>query len=681
MNPDDATRAVAWNISQVWVIYVLFALSASIGGYGLYRRLRRWRLGKPTDRFDAPATRLAMLFRHAIAQARLSSDGYAGTFHSLMFGGVIVLTAATTVVFLDYDFGLRLMSGRFYLYFQSLAVDLFGGLFLVGVSLAALRRWVFRPARLVASTEANVILLWLLLIGLSGFLLEGWRIAATQDPWAAWSPLGDVVATASASLWDASQLQAAHRVTWWGHAALVFGFFAWAPYTKMLHVLSGPFNVYTANLAPIGGNLRTVDLDSAATLGARDISGFTWKDLADLDACTECGRCTDACPAWNVGKSLAPLAIILGLRRALHSCSQGARTGNATDLPAVVGDETGIAAAAIWECTTCAACVAVCPVFIEQMPKIVDMRRYLIMEQSSAPATIQEALSSLEDRGHPFRGAQSTRLTWAEGLDVPVMSDIGETQVLLWIGSAGALLERSQRTVRALARLLTAAGVKFAILGREEKDSGDLARRTGNELTFETLAQENIQTLRQYRFGAIVTACPHDFNTLKNEYPRLGADYVVHHHTEYLSMLLAQGRLRVESRDTRVVTYHDPCYLCRHNGVADAPRNLISAATGRAPVEMERYGRNSFCCGGGGGMSFVEEPADKRLNQARARQALATGADVVAVACPFCLTMMTDGVNAVRGDRDVEVVDVAELLLDAICMAETSPADESRGST
>jgi len=302
-----------------------------------------------------------------------------------------------------------------------------------------------------------------------------------------------------------------------------------------------------------------------------------------------------------------------------------------------------------------------CPVFIEQATKIVDLRRYMVMEESDFPDTMQEAITSLESRGHPFRGTQSSRMDWAEGLNVRTAASARDAEVLLWVGCGGALIERNQKVVRATAQLLEKAGVKFAVLGREEKCTGDPARRIGNEFLFEMMAKENVEALGRYGVKKIVTSCPHCFNTFRNEYPQFGGDYQVYHHSEFLAELVDQGRIKPTAQSDKTVTYHDPCYLGRHNGVFDAPRQLVRISS-RSTVEMKQSREQGFCCGGGGGMSFVEEPKDKRVNQERARQALETGADIVAVGCPFCMTMLEDGVNAKRGERDVKVMDVAELL-------------------
>ena len=659
----EATRQIYWNVSYPWLMYVLLAPTAAIGAYGVYRHLVQWRQGLPLARFDRPGERMRLLLAQALTQKRTGNDGYVGIFHRSIFHGFLVLIAATTVVACDADLGMHLMRGRFYLYFQSLVVDLFGALVLLGILMAAGRRLLARSRKLVYSPEAAWILAALFVIILTGFLLEGWRIAATNDPWAAWSPIGKVTASLSLQVMSVAAMQRAHAALWWFHLAISFACLAWLPYTKMLHAITGPLNIYTANLEAMGACLKPVDFEKAKSLGVNSLTAFTWKDLLDLDACTECGRCTDQCPANRVGKDLSPRDLILQLRGLMRCCPASDKAEGEGAAPALIGAREALSAERLWECTTCGACVEACPVFIEQMPKIVDLRRYLVMEQAEFPDSLQEAITSLESRGHPFRGTQATRVTWADGLKVLDAGECGDFEVLLWVGCSSALVERNQEIARATAQLLNAAGVKFAILGREEKCCGDPARRIGTEFLFENVAKGNIEILNNRRVKKVVTPCPHCFNTLKNEYPRLGGHFEVFHHSEYLAQLLEAGRLeRPNAASAESVVYHDPCYLGRHNGSYRAPRQVLQAACSSAAVEMERREGSSFCCGGGGGMSFVEEPAGQRVNQERAQQALATGADTVAVACPFCLSMMEDGINARKGDRQVRVEDISEML-------------------
>jgi Fe-S oxidoreductase len=517
-------------------------------------------------------------------------------------------------------------------------------------------------------------------MSLQGFLLEGWRIAVTKDPWGAWSPFGNLVARASTEFLTGEQMRAAHWGVWWFHLVTVFGCIAWLPYTKMMHLVTAPLNIYTASLVPLGASLRQVDFEKSSTFGVNSLKQFSWKDLLDLDACTECGRCTEVCPASNVGKELSPRDIILQLRDLMRQDQRSGTSHNENDhlqranakgegdwnepLP-IIGVTPATSPLSLWQCTTCAACMEACPVFIEQMPKIVDMRRFLVMEQAEFPDTMQEAVTSLEKRGHPYSGTQATRVDWTRGLDIKHANEAQDAEVLLWVGCGGALVERNQQVTRATAQLLKQAGVSFTIMGREEKCSGDPARRIGNEFLFETLVRENVRNLQNYKVRQVITSCPHCFNTFKNEYPQYGANFEVHHHSQYLAGLVNSGRIKPLEKTQHKVTFHDPCYLGRQNGIYEAPRQLVQISSQQKPVEMARNRSKSFCCGGGGGMSFVEEPPHQRVNQERAREALETGANVLAVSCPFCLTMMEDGINAQKGDREVRVMDVSELLWEA----------------
>ncbi len=609
----SATREIYWNISHVWVMYALLVPTFAIGAWGILRRVQRWRRGGAAMRFDRPAVRIKRLLDYSLAQRTNP------WFHRLLTWGFIILTIATIVVALDADFGTTIMRGRFYLYFQSLIVDVFGALVLVAVVVAALRRPRFMP-----------ILAAIFAIALTGFLVEGWRIAATHDPWAAWSPFGNLLA----KLVPSQAMLEMHRTLWWLHLVITFACLAWLPFTQMRHVVTSPLNIYTSSLAPIGATLKSVDFEKER-LGVSRLEDFTWKDLLDFDACTECGRCTAVCPAHAVGKLLSPRDIILHLRD-----NSDVISGAAAPEP-------------LFECTTCAACVEACPVLIEQMPKIVDMRRHLVMDQAEFPEGMQAAVMSLEKRGHPFSGTQATRVDWAEGLDVQHISAAKDAELLFWVGCGGALIERNQKVIRATAQLLKKANVRFAILGRDEKCSGDPARRIGNEFLFEMLAKENVDRLNRHQVKKVITPCPHCFNTFRNEYPQYGGAFEVYHHSEYLETLVNAGKLAPAPPSK--VAFHDPCYLGRQNGVYDAPRAVAGAT-----IEMERSRNKSFCCGGGGGMSFVDEPADKRVNQERAAEAVASGAEVLATGCPFCMTQMEDGI---RGR--MRVMDLAEVLWEA----------------
>lgn len=656
------TRQIYWNIPWHGLIY-LFALAALAAFvYGVRQRYLKWKLGRPDDRSGDLGLRLRGVGTYAIAQLRIWREAFPGSFHAMFSWGMAVLFVGTLVVMLEADFRIPVMRGAFYLVFQSLILDVVGLLALLGVGLAALNRYALKPRRLLISPGDGTILALLGAILFTGFVAEGLRIAATGDAWSAWSPVGRAFGGVLAALIPAPALPAWHRAVWWVHMIASMGFIAYIPYSKLFHLVTGPLNVFLRDLKGRGSAPRPMNLEAVETLGASKLRDLTWKDFLDLDACTECGRCEANCPANRTGKPLSPRELILNLRRRMRDL----------ELP-LVGEV--ISPEALWSCTTCMACVEQCPVFVEHVPKVIELRRFQTMELSEFPETMQDAIRSLEARAHPFRGTQNSRTDWCRDLDLKTMAEVKAADVLLWIGCAGAFDDRNMKVSQALARLLQKAGVDFAILGDEESCTGDPARRMGHEYLFQMMAQQNIETLNRYSFKAIVSACPHCVNSLKNDYRQLGANFNVLHHSEYLAGLVAKGKLRVsfnaalagDSPDhgSAALVFHDPCYLGRYRGQYEAPRRVIGALPGFEVAEMAECKNRSFCCGGGGGLSWAEEKIGTRINQARADQALAAGAGTVATACPYCLSMLTDGVNARRGEREVRVKDIAELLDEA----------------
>ena len=652
-------REIYWNIPGHLFLYLLFFPFLIVWLYGIYRHTRMILAGEPAAVLGSLWDRFKGVVQYAVWQRRIAKDPLSGLLHRSISWGFIVLFIATCLVALQDYLGIPTLRGPFYLYFMSLTVDLFGLAAIAGVLIALARRYGLRPDRLLTPRLAEsygILLALLLIIMVTGFLIEGLRIAATADPWGRWSP-GGWLASGLFRGTDQAQQMFLHRILWWSHATMAFTFIAILPYGVGMHLTSAAANVLMKNREG-SGVLRPIDLETAERFGAGSINQLTWKDLLDLEACTECGRCQAACPAWTTGKPLTPKGVIIDLRDHMRRVYDGEESRK------MVGEV--ITQDVLWACTTCGACHQECPIFIEPIPKIVEMRRHLVMEEAEFPETMQAALRSLEERGHPFRGASASRTDWARGLDVKTVAANGTPEVLYWVGCAAAFDERNQQVAAAFAKLLQRAGVNFAILGEEERCTGDPARRIGNEYLFQMLAMQNIATLNGYGIKKIVTACPHCFNTIKNEYPKLGGDYEVVHHTQLLADLVKEGRLRPERPIDGVASFHDPCYLGRHNGVYDPPRQLLGAIPGLAVKEMDRCRERGFCCGAGGGLMWLEEKTGKRISWERTEEALALEPQVLASACPFCLIMFEDALKVKDAIGRTRPLDVAELMAQSV---------------
>ncbi|HUX88284.1 MAG TPA: heterodisulfide reductase-related iron-sulfur binding cluster [Chloroflexota bacterium] len=681
----EATRVVQWNTTPVmiWFMYGTMVVALGIFAYGIWRRVRLWRLGKPVVRWNRPGTRLKLVLIRGLGQTSLLKDRFPGLMHALIFYGFGILFLATVVVAINTDLHVPIMHGYFYLYFQSLIVDLFGLFCFVGIAIAVVRRYLVRPRRLERGKPADAILLCSLgLILLTGFMIEGLRIVATGDPWAVWSPVGNAVGRLLAIvLTSEPALRTAHASLWIVHVALWHTLLAVIPFTKLIHLVTSPLNIFFGNLDEAHGLVPTIDFaDATAALGIKTVDDLTWKQLFDFDACTECGRCQDACPAYAEGKPLSPKRVILDLRDFVHANADALITAHAahqTDASAAdesIGGQTVLAGGVIkpetlWSCTTCRACEEVCPVAIEHVSLIVGLRRNLAMDLAELPVGVAEVVSSLEVRQHPFRGASVERTEWYQDLPVSELSavaDASELEALYWVGCAAALDPRIQKVARALVRVMDHAGVRFAVLGPEEQCCGEPARRTGNEFHYDTLARANVEILQRTNVRQIVTHCPHCLQTLKHDYRQLGGDFAVVHHSEFVRQLIEKGRVRLARPIAQTVTFHDPCYLGRYNGQIAAPR-LVLDRLGVERREMKRSGKASFCCGAGGGHAFFEDGVGGRINQNRAREAVATGAKTVCTGCPFCLGMLEDGVKSVQSsDGQVQVRDFVELVAEAL---------------
>ena len=653
------------------------------GAFAFADRVRNWERGGPDRRRTNAKTIKQRLgdFRAGVYMQTLLRDSAAGLMHSFIYFGFLALLGVTTVLEIDHQLpeSLKFLHGRTYQAYSFFG-DLAGVVFVVGIVWAIVRRYVQRPYRIRIKTkpEHALILGTFLLIGLSGFLAEAFRIAEVGRPsWEVWSFVGYPLSALFDGM-SASSLEMWHQLSWGLHVVAFCLFLVILPVTMLRHMFTSPLNMYLKNRErPKGAmkampNLTETELE---TFGAAVVSDFTWKQLLDTDACTMCGRCTSVCPAHATGKPLDPREIVLKTGEVMAATAAGGPISPpiGVDSEITIGADSlfeRITAEEIWACTSCKACDEICPVNIEILDKILDMRRYLSLMESNFPAELGNAYRAMENQSNPWGMNQGERADWAKGLDVQIV-DPGEqltTEWLYWVGCAGSFDDKNKKVTQAMAKLLKRAGIEVAVLGPSEMCTGDPARRSGNEYLFQMLAMPNIEMLDGMGVKKIITQCPHCFNTLKNEYPQLGGNYEVVHHSQLLEHLIESGQLDVGTAtlDERL-TYHDSCYLGRHNDVYLAPRKVVGSIKGIEVVEMQRNGTKGMCCGAGGARMWMEESIGVKVNDERAKEAISTGATRVATACPFCYIMLDDGVKAAGADEDqVKVADISVHLLDAI---------------
>ena len=659
-----------YGILPGWVpFYALIIVAVALFARRAAFLIRLMLVGKPAARWDHVPDRLLSVIVNVLGQARLlRGDFWPGLMHATIFWGFCILTLGTIEFFgkgMTEAFYLPLLSNTpAYLILQ----DAFSLGVIAAIAYAMFRRLVTRPRRLTLSIEGLFILLMILGLMVTDLTADACRIILAPAPSDHWQFAGSALASVLAGL-SRGSLEPLFQVAWWFHAVLLLGFLVYLPYSKHLHVMAAPFNVFFGPQTP-KGRFPTADLENAESFGVGAVTEFTWKDLFDTYNCTECGRCTSGCPANISGKELDPKWLILHLREHLQEGGQGliAKSGNpghetAHEVPMVGGV---IKDNVLWACTTCRWCVDACPVFIEHVPKIVDMRRWLVLTESRFPAELQPTFRNLETNGNPFQLSWQTRTDWAKDLGVKVMSDVSQAEYLYWVGCYGSFDERNKKVARAFVKLLQAAGVDFAILGNEEKCTGEPARRLGHEYLYQTLAQGNIETLKRYRFQTIVTACPHCFNTIRNEYPDFDGRFKVIHHSQLLDELVASGRLRVARNQSGRITYHDACNLGRYNDVYEEPRRVLASTSRGALLEMSLNRKKGFCCGGGGGRAWMEENEGRRVSQVRVEQAIEVKPDILASACPFCLTMFEDGVKSKEVADKIKTRDIAEVLAESL---------------
>lgn len=679
----------------VFIFVVLLALG--FFSYNAQRLVRYMRtVGGPDDRSNNPGTRIRNLVLIGFAQTKILRDPFAGILHASVFWGFVVLTIGTAEIIISglfpgFSYAMILPAPVYALY--TLSQELFALLVLAAVAVLLYRRIVVKPARLqgdrVHSGDAILILSMIGALMLSLLSLGAFEFALHPETGTVFQPASLAMSHMVSGL-PTGGLEAGRAISWWFHALLILIFLNYLPYSKHLHVLTSLPNTYLSNTSGPGvkGAMSYMDLEAEGVeqFGASDVTQLGWKNLLDSYSCTECGRCTAVCPANITGKPLSPRKIMINTRQRLMELAplatgdfgefehprlvagEGADAGDAT-VSAVLQNtllDNYITEDELWACTSCRACVQECPVSIDQLDIINELRRDLVLMESRFPPEIQPAFESMERNGSPWAFNPGDRGKWAEGMDIPTMAEMIERgerpEVLFWVGCMGSFDDRAKKIAVAFARVLQAANVRFAILGQEEKCNGDPARRMGNEYLYQMLARDNIETLDRYGVKTIVTNCPHCFHQIGNEYPQLGGNYEVIHHSTYIEKLLEEDRLPLNGEGKQLtVAYHDSCYLGRYNDVYEAPRETLRRALPMMTlVEPERTRSRGLCCGAGGGRMWMEEKVGKRINAERTQELLATGADALAVACPFCMTMIGDGVKG--QDSEVPVYDISEVV-------------------
>ncbi|MDX2481099.1 MAG: heterodisulfide reductase-related iron-sulfur binding cluster [Desulfuromusa sp.] len=658
----EYTREIYWNVGHgattLVPMYLLSLAAVAILVTVFLQRIKVYKQGQTLDRTDQLPLRVTAMIKNVLLQNKVLNVRGPGVAHALFFWGFFVLFLGTCLIVLQADFtdlffGVKFLKGSFYLFF-SLILDIAGLIAIVMLLGLLVRRYIVRPAGLDNKIDDIVMHGLLLAILISGFVIEGARMAVTEmgTPLAAWSPVGLWVAKALSSMGEPA-VRGLHSNLWWLHLLMVILFIAIIPFTKLRHIFTTSANYLFTDLGP-KGLLPTIDMEDedAESFGAAKITDMTWKDIFDADACTSCKRCQDRCPAWATDKPLSPMKLVQQL-------GEIAFTGPTVSLPETIEKDV------LWACTTCRACQEICPANIEHVNKIIEMRRNLVLMEGEFPGEeVMTAMENTEVNGNPFGLAFASRGDWAEGLPVATLGQSSDVDVLYFVGCYASFDKRNQAIAKAFILLCNAAGVKVGILGKEEKCCGEPMRKMGNEYLYQMLASEMIEQIKGYGVTQIVTTCPHCFNTLNKDYRDLGLDVEVSHYTDYLAELLEQGRLKLTPQPFDC-TYHDSCYLGRYNDIYQAPRSLLAAA-GANLTEMEKHGAESFCCSAGGGRILADENIGTRISEKRAQMAAETGAPTLISNCPFCLTMFEDGIKGAELDEKLQPKDLAEILVERL---------------
>lgn len=656
------------------IFTIIFLIVFGFLFYNLKRIFSYIKLGQPEDRLTKPAERIKNVLTIAFGQSKLLREPVAGVIHFLIFWGfMLFLSAVGEAIVQGFfpNFSLHFLGPIFSLI--TIVQDLFGLLVMISVLWALYRRFIQKVPRLDVKghkLDAAIILLFILGVVLSMFGQNITHIANTNFITADYEvrPISYYLSGIIFSGGNQTS-QILYDVFWWVHILIIFAFMNFLPYSKHFHVFTSIPNVYFSKIGEHKNALKKLNLEdeNLTQYGAADFEHLSWKQILDGFTCTECGRCTAACPAAATGKKLSPREIIVSIRHRTEDKAPLilAKAGDDNEMIQKTLVHNYIQDEELWACTTCMACVKECPVTIEHVDSIVDMRRNLVLGESNFPSELNSVFKNIETNFTPWAFNAQDRANWAEGMNVKTMSEDSNTEYLFWVGCAGSFDARYQKVTKAFATLMKNANVDFRILGVEEKCNGDTARRLGNEYLAQMMMQENIETLNNYGVKKIVTGCPHCYNSLKHEYPQFGGNFEVVHHTELINQLLDEGKIKLKNEAVKSkITYHDSCYLGRYNDIYDSPRDPLKMIKGVELIEMDRSRDKGFCCGAGGGRMFLEETEGTRINNNRAEEAIKTNADTIAAACPFCMTMMNDGIKSFDKQEAMQVKDIAEIVLE-----------------
>ncbi len=664
--------------TYLWIKSVLMA-AAIIGGFGLFFiSLKRLILimqsvqGESEFELNRIPERIKLLFTDVLAQTNVRRKPGPGWAHTLIFFGFLAVQPHSLELMIRGVFpGFHVAPWIPGFYGAYLFVaDILAFPVLVGLGYALYRRLFIKPKYLTDGLDARLIILFTSVIIITFYFINAFllipSIGGSGFDYGRYLTFSKMVYYGfNLNALSPGAGRTGFEIFYWIHVLTILGFLVYIPGSKHLHLLAAVPNVFLKPLDRPKSMLKTdIEDEEAESFGLGKVSELTWKNVLDLYACTECGRCEEQCPADATGKPLSPKRVIHDSKVDLFDQSKAILAKDYDSVLPLVREESPVSGDVLWSCTTCRACEDICPVNIQHLDIILEARKYQVLMESNFPPEMQETFTNLENQSNPWGFGSDTRAQWAKGLDVPLMTDNPEADILYYVGCAGSFDDRGKKIAQALVRVLKKAGVNFAILGEEERCNGDVARRAGNEYLAQMMIAENVEILNQYQPKKILAACPHCFNTLKNEYPQFGAKYDVVHHTEFLLELFRQGRLKSNGTIIENLTFHDSCYLGRWNGIVDAPRQLLQMVNGGRPlIEMERNRTEGFCCGAGGARMFMEETIGKRINHERAEEVIATGATGVAAACPFCITMLRDGINDINGEADVK--DIVEIIDEA----------------